>query len=628
MKQEAKTTEQLNTAKFNKLSVLAWLRRPKSWFIIGGGVAIVLLLTLLSAFLLTTRGAVTVGISGANEPHEVDRPIMIKFSQQLGSVTPAIAPAVEGAWHEKRRLFGLSELEFRPAQQFAADTEYTISFTDTRRVLFGEAQLVTQKFRTQKTPSIKSTSLDGKDVIAMDQALSVRLGSRAGRLRDLELAVEPAVAGLKRHSVDDRTFTWKYQGNLSADTEYTFVLKDNIQKEELKRVKIKTAPLPVLATPVKETSVTPADELKIVFGEAIEGKDRPAIKFGLDGSGDWRSDTEYIFKPAKLEPGKTYTYTLPKGLRTVRGGILQEPIERNFTTNGRVQAIGVWPYKRVVNQAVQDIKITFNQAVDHKSAETRFRVSSGRIKGFYWQGNALVARVADMGFQQHVQAWVEPGVVPAFGLTNTERIATTFTTDSRVIKLNVPYYTQAYKQSCEAASLRMALAYRGIHDSDWNILQRFGYNPRPRDKERNIWDDPTIQFVGDVNGNQGDGTGWGVYAGPVSRAAGQYGRGTSVAYGANAHFVAQQIHAGNPVIAWGVWRLGTKIDTWTTPSGKVIRGPTPMHVRLIVGVKGEPHDPIGFYVNDPISGRLYWTKSQFISMTSGAGPAAQLLAVR
>lgn len=133
--------------------------------------------------------------------------------------------------------------------------------------------------------------------------------------------------------------------------------------------------------------------------------------------------------------------------------------------------------------------------------------------------------------------------------------------------------------------------------------------------------------MGDVNGNQGAGTGWGVYAGPVARAAGQYGRRTSVAYGANANFVAQQIHNGNPVIVWGVWRIGAKIDSWRTPSGRMVSGPIPMHVRLIVGVRGEPHDPLGFYVNDPIAGRLYWTRAQFVAMTAGAGPAAQLLAV-
>ena len=391
---------------------------------------------------------------------------------------------------------------------------------------------------------------------------------------------------------------------------------------------MKSAPLPAIGSPIKEHSVTPSDELKLTFQEAIDAKDRPHIAVDTAGNGSWRSDTEYVFKADKLEPGKTYTYTIPKGLRTARGGVLVEEVKKTFTTNGHVRGVGASPWRTTVDQAAQDVRITFDQAVDHKSAQDRLRVSSGTVQSISWRGNTMIARVVNMGFQRQVQVWVEPGVQPVFGLPSVERIVTSFTTNSRVVKLNnVPFYRQVYAQSCEAASLRMALAYRGVHDSDWNILQRFGYHPRPRDKATNEWDDPNAQFVGDVNGNQGTGTGWGVYAGPVARAAGQYGRGTSLAYGANANFVAQQIHNGNPVIAWGVWRTGAKIDSWRTPSGRTVSGPIPMHVRLIVGVRGEPHDPLGFYINDPISGQLYWTRAQFVAMTAGAGPAAQLLAV-
>lgn len=610
-----------------KITIRERLKKPKTWYILTGVLLLAFLLAWGIAFLLTTRGPVEARIQGDQGQHEVDRPLVVKLNRQLGSVRPSLSPAVEGVWKEKRRLFGVAELEFTPTRSLDADTEYTLHFHDVRRALFGGAQLVPQRFRTQKAPRIERWSLDDKQVIAMDESLSVTLGSRAGKLRQLELSVEPHLE-LKRHSSDDTTFTWSYDGVLSADAEYTFVLRDTVQREELRRMAIKTAPLPTLQSSVKEHSVAPSDELKLVFSEAILSEGRPNISFTAQGEGAWRNDTEYVFKPRGLEPGKTYTYTIPKGLRTARGGILQEPLQKSFATNGRVAAVGIWPRNKVVNQAAQDVSVTFNQEVDHKSAEQRFRVSAGELRGFSWRGTTLTARVVNMGYQRHVQAWVEPGVVPVFGLPNSEKIVTSFTTDSRVVKLNVPYYKQVFAQSCEAASLRMALAYRGIHDSDWNILQKFGYNPRPRDHVRNVWDDPNQQFVGDVKGNQGAGTGWGVYAGPVARAAGQYGRGTNVAYGADAHFVARQIHAGNPVIAWGVWRLGAKIDSWTTPGGRTVSGPIPMHVRLIVGVRGEPHDPIGFYVHDPIVGQLYWTRSHFTAMTAGAGPAAQLLVVQ
>ena len=628
---DKKQTEQLKHLKPERRQVMAtcisWLRQPKSWIIIAGGIAALAVVTIGVLFIITTRGNISVERVSNEVLQEVDSPIRLRFNQQLGEVKPEITPAVHGAWREKRQLFGIIEVEFIPDQALVADTNYIVKFPRVRRSVFGDAMIHEVPFKTQKAPRVTTTSLDGKDIIAMDQVLTVRLGSRANKLRDLELTAEPALE-LKRESSDDQTFSWKYAGLLAPGAQYIFRLYDKAQKEELKRFTVKSAPLPAVSSPIKEHLVTPSDELKLTFQEAIDAKDRPNIAVDTAGNGSWRSDTEYVFKADKLEPGKTYTYTIPKGLRTARGGVLVDEVKKTFTTNGHVRGAGASPWRTTVDQAAQDVRITFDQVVDHKSAQDRLRTSSGTIQGISWHGNMMIARVVNMGFQRQVQVWVEPGVQPVFGLPSVERIATSFTTNSRVVKLNnVPFYRQVYAQSCEAASLRMALAYRGVHDSDWNILQRFGYHPRPRDKATNEWDDPNAQFVGDVNGNQGTGTGWGVYAGPVARAAGQYGRGTSLAYGANANFVAQQIHNGNPVIAWGVWRTGAKIDSWRTPSGRTVSGPIPMHVRLIVGVRGEPHDPLGFYVNDPISGQLYWTRAQFVAMTAGAGPAAQLLAV-
>ena len=628
---DKKQTEQPEHLKPERRQVMAacmsWLRQPKSWIIIAGGIAVLAVMIIAVLFIITTRGNISVERVSNEVLQEVDNPIRLRFNQQLGEVKPEITPGVRGAWREKRQLFGIIEAEFIPDQALAADTNYTVKFPRVRRSVFGDAVIHEVSFKTQKAPRVTTTSLDGKEIIAMDQVLTVRLGSRANKLRDLELTAEPALE-LKRESSDDQTFSWKHTSLLAPNAQYTFRLYDKAQKEELKRFTVKSAPLPAISSPIKEHLVTPSDELKLTFQEAIDTKDRPNIAVDTAGNGSWRSDTEYMFKADKLEPGKTYTYTIPKGLRTARGGVLVEEVKKTFATNGHVRGAGASPWQTTVDQAAQDVRITFDQAVDHKSAQDRLRISSGTVQGISWHGNTMVARVVNMGFQRQVQVWVEPGVQPVFGLPSVERIATSFTTNSRVVKLNnVPFYRQVYAQSCEAASLRMALAYRGVHDSDWNILQRFGYHPRPRDKVTNEWDDPNVQFVGDVNGNQGTGTGWGVYAGPVARAAGQYGRGISLAYGANANFVAQQIHNGNPVIAWGVWRTGAKIDSWRTPSGRTVSGPIPMHVRLIVGVRGEPHDPLGFYVNDPISGQLYWTRAQFVAMTAGAGPAAQLLAV-
>ena len=91
-----------------------------------------------------------------------------------------------------------------------------------------------------------------------------------------------------------------------------------------------------------------------------------------------------------MEPGKTYTYTIPKGLRTARGGVLVEEVKKTFTTNGHVRGVGASPWRTTVDQAAQDVWITFDQAVDHKSAQDRLRVSSGTVQSISWRGNTMV----------------------------------------------------------------------------------------------------------------------------------------------------------------------------------------------------------------------------------------------
>ncbi|PID33172.1 hypothetical protein CR969_02210 [Candidatus Saccharibacteria bacterium] len=582
---------------------------------------------LIGVFAINTQGKLTVEMISNDDLQKVDRPIVLKLSQHLADVSIETEPHIEGSLQTHKHLFGIKRVEFKPNKPFLADTEYKIKITNAKRVLFGSAESNQITFRTEKAPELVGKLFGGQKTIAMDQKLSASLNSRAGDLRDIQLISDPKLK-LERISYDDINFTWKYKGYLKSGTKYTFIIKDKVQGKVLEKTTVTTAKMPSLKHSIPVYGISPSDQLKIVFGQSIDRQKSPKIKFSLPGSGKWQNDKEYVFTPKKLEPAKEYKYYLPKGLRTKQGGILDKQKLYSFNTNGHIRVVGMTPTGRSVKRGTNQVRITFNQLVDHASAQKRFHISNGKLKGFSWQGRTMIAHISGLGFQQTTNVRVDAGVKPVFGLAMNQRFSYKFTTEARVVKLKVPYYRQVFPQSCEASSLRMALAYRGIKDSDWNILQKFGYHPRPRDKENNEWDDPNQQFVGDVRGSQGKGTGWGVYAGPVSRAAGSYGRSTSIAYGANANFVAREIHRGNPVIAWGIWGSRAKIDSWNTPDGRTIRGPIPMHVRLIVGVKGEPHAPLGFYVHDPITGVQYWTKGQFINNTAAAGPAAQLLSIR
>jgi uncharacterized protein YvpB len=120
-----------------------------------------------------------------------------------------------------------------------------------------------------------------------------------------------------------------------------------------------------------------------------------------------------------------------------------------------------------------------------------------------------------------------------------------------VFKLKVPYFSQQYANSCEASSLRMALAYYHIEIlDDMDIVQRFGYNPRKKDTVLNEWDNPQEMFVGNID-IVGSTEGYGVYGKPVEKAAVSYGREAVYITKITAQLLAKELKAGHPIILWG-----------------------------------------------------------------------------
>jgi len=203
--------------------------------------------------------------------------------------------------------------------------------------------------------------------------------------------------------------------------------------------------------------------------------------------------------------------------------------------------------------------------------------------------------------------------------------SSTFSADN-MVKLKVPIYKQVYTQSCEAASLRMALAYRGIETTDIKILELMNYDDQPVKKIDGgwVWGDPHQMFVGDKNGDQTKMTGYGVFGEPIQKTSEKLGRTAVVQNEVKPEWLARQIYAGNPVVLWGV---STKIrnEKWTTPEAKEITAPIRTHTRLVIGVKGDINQPTGFYLNDPDGTVKYWTTAQLTSnIAAGIGQAVAI----
>ena len=185
---------------------------------------------------------------------------------------------------------------------------------------------------------------------------------------------------------------------------------------------------------------------------------------------------------------------------------------------------------------------------------------------------------------------------------------------TKVFKLDVPYFPQQYANSCEASSLRMALAYYDIEISDdLEIVQKFGYNPRQKDTILNEWDNPQEMFVGNID-IVGSTEGYGVYGQPVVKTAISYGRDAYYETNITAQFLAKEIKAGHPIVLWGYTSITNPAYTWNLKDGGEVKAFKGEHARLVIGFAGDVENPTGFYLHDPFNGNKseYWETDKLI----------------
>mgnify|MGYP001566575336 CR=1 FL=1 len=180
----------------------------------------------------------------------------------------------------------------------------------------------------------------------------------------------------------------------------------------------------------------------------------------------------------------------------------------------------------------------------------------------------------------------------------------------KITIIDIPLDWQDYSLSCEAASLKMALNGKGIYVSEEDIMRKIGYDQTPH--KGNIWGDPYQAYVGDIGGKICD-TGYGVYWEPVAKAANNWRKAEAFS-GWNLESLIKEIQLGNPIIFWGTLPVGTLTDcSWYTPDGKYIKAYWQTHVRLVIGFIGDVENPSKIIINDPLSGRLYWDTSFFLT---------------
>jgi uncharacterized protein YvpB len=189
--------------------------------------------------------------------------------------------------------------------------------------------------------------------------------------------------------------------------------------------------------------------------------------------------------------------------------------------------------------------------------------------------------------------------------------------------IEIPIQLQEHPVTCEVASLRMALAGRGIATSEEALLSVIGVDRRPAQVDGGgavvQWGDPNRTFVGDPDGHITQHTGYGVYSGPIARAAAAEGAtvlaaGTGIAPAAIYGGVIQ----GHPSVAWvtSEYRRST-VATWRAWDGASIDYTLDEHAVLVIGVT-----PAQVLIDDPFRGQIWVAKTQFESAYATFGDMA------
>ncbi len=175
--------------------------------------------------------------------------------------------------------------------------------------------------------------------------------------------------------------------------------------------------------------------------------------------------------------------------------------------------------------------------------------------------------------------------------------------------LNITLDWQDDSLSCEAASLKMALAGKKVFVSEDQIMEKIGYDLTPRNG--NIWGDPYNTYVGKIDGKICS-TGFGVFWDPVAKAANNWRPSQSFS-GWLLKDLINEIENGNPVMVWGAMPRTLNDCSWYTPEGKYIKAYFETHVRLVIGFIGPAQNPLKIIINDPLVGRVYWSTNYFLT---------------
>ncbi len=545
--------------------------------------------------------------------------IEIEFNRpvNIDDITVNMAPEIKGRW-EPVKLFGrfnlVTKMRFYPEETVMPDEDMLLYIVGYDPDKIGEDMI---EFKSSYVPTVVSSNISNQEInISVDSVLLFNLDHQNSSAVEWSIVSNPAFEYELRTTSSKIEIIPKTRLELNTDYEikiYRQKISYNIQtgevvkrseKEEVYSLMFKTDSVALIGSiEPSGTGVKPDQIVKIVFNKKIDQKqieDLFEIDPKVNGSFSWDETGQILeFKPdSPFEKETKYRILLKNGINYDGVATLKDYIF-DFETLGKVRVLSFSPTNGAINiYPTTSVKVTFDQEVDHSSAEQHFSIYPNMSGSFKWDGNTMIfTPSSSFSYETNYTVTVTKGVKSIYGIDSQEDFKTTFKTRAETFSLNVPYYRQVRRFECELLATRMVLAYRGVYMGTDQIMYEIGIDPTPYDAVNNIWGDPDRYYVGDVNGNP---KGYGVNLGPLARVARNHGRTAKVVSGWNASQVAYEVQNGNPVIILAQNNYSAPTDiSWHTPTGKYVHAINGTHAYVVVGFKGSPDNPTAMLLQDP-----------------------------
>ncbi len=564
-------------------------------------------------------------VKGSEVLNSLEAPLAFEFSAPIyvDKLVVNSHPELEGSWDFDEYSVGSLKLArkvtFNPTLSYEPDSEIIIYFSYISNPIYPESgNEYTITFKTPPPPEVMKVSPnDGAKDVSAHSDIEITL-NRVDTTSKWQLETSPAVE--MEQDIKGSKVTFKPTKLLEQDTTYQLKLNRIDTQIDLSTQKVIHESDPVLvkqwsfktvAPPLikefkpKGESVKPDSLIAITFDEpmdkaSIEQHLKITPQIATEYSWDEQGKTLTITPVSPLQKETEYKVTIEKGAQSQIGGVLMKDVVYDFATVGKVKVTATSPANKTSGVSINTlIKITFDQEVDHKSAQDNFTITPSVPGLFSWQDNTLIFTASQsLNYQTAYTVTLKKDIKSIYGLDSQKDFSFSFTTRTQSINLPVPLLKQQEAFTCNIAALRMLLNYRGISLSEAQVKQLVGTNGAR----------------GNGNPHKGFVENYGTYWEPIQTVANKY-RKTKLLTQTNLQAVLDEVEKGNPVMVWAQNMWSTPDDiSWTASDGTYIYAISGMHSYVVKGFTGSKQNPTSIIVNDPWRGTWSIKTSSFVNV--------------